>query len=952
MWWTTKMQSRNKRSINMNDLKKISCIGLLFLVTSMLHGQSLESIRFSEEHHLLIQSCEPSISLSEGLPLVSYQLGEEEFSTAYSTQPIDIAFTAQPFEHGIKGIINFRNSSSDTITLHNVVPLGRNAEHVYITGKGSHGLSRTHLFRPGYAPVNVIVPDNAWELGFTCAETNGKDNIVALVRRDNKSLQDGRIRRFETILYPGGTVKYNFWLDKYQGDWQNGLRLMFQDRLLYDVHVGSFDNSLHEREDQQWIRDAYAVNLMMAWDKRFYDCTDNSFHVKEHLEKMRKLMGGYDVYGIWPTWPALGMDQRNQWDMFRDLPGGFNKLKEISELCHQMGSYFFLCYNPWDGSTRSDEGHFDGMTNITRLTNIDGFVLDTSGGSSKELQDAVDAARDGVVMYSEGMAVPHDMQGIVSGRVHNALYYPPILNLNKFIKPQFAIFRVAEEAREPIKREFNLSFFNGYGTEINSFPAGRFEWSDNQMRYWGKLLQIQRENSGSFLQNSYTPLIPTIVDSIFVNEWPNGAKTIYTIFNLHPGGFKGRLFEANKGDADSHYVDLFHHEELEVDIVDDKKYVPAKLDGFNMFDLGTNNEGSVSVIALLPKLISVELSGGDVLTFSSKGGNSIRIWAGTPSYEKSPVVFGVEEQSVKLLSLFPDYEGKFIIQAFEDNELIDERIINIKPGTARLISDLETTPRASKAPEGMVLIPSGIFNCDTYRTGDNFINYPENPTAEGEQIAMNKFYMDKYPVTNGQYKDFMDVSGYQPDDTTNFLKHWINGNIPEGMENHPVIYVTLEDAKAYAKWAGKRLPTEVEWQYAAQTEDANEWPWIQDTPVEREEERITNTLSVWKIKGIDSTRCNLGDGSLYPVGKYKEGVNPHGLYDLVGSVWQLTNDQYDNTTYKYIMVKGGSYFLPTSSFWYIQGGPRELNFRQYLLRVSPSFERKATVGFRCVKDAL
>jgi formylglycine-generating enzyme required for sulfatase activity len=217
---------------------------------------------------------------------------------------------------------------------------------------------------------------------------------------------------------------------------------------------------------------------------------------------------------------------------------------------------------------------------------------------------------------------------------------------------------------------------------------------------------------------------------------------------------------------------------------------------------------------------------------------------------------------------------------------------------------------------------------------------------------MSKFFMDKYPVTNKQYKEFLDASGYQPNDTTNFLKHWTNGKIPKGTDNHPVIYITLEDANAYANWAGKRLPTEIEWQYAAQTEDGNEWPWIQDTPVEREEEFITNTLSVWKIKGIDSTRCNLGDGSLYPVGKYKEGVNPYGLYDLVGSVWQLTSDQYDNTTYKYIMVKGGSYFLPTSSFWYVQGGPRELNFRQYLLRVSPSFERKATVGFRCVKDAL
>ena len=146
-------------------------------------------------------------------------------------------------------------------------------------------------------------------------------------------------------------------------------------------------------------------------------------------------------------------------------------------------------------------------------------------------------------MYSEGMAVPRDMQGIVSGRVHNALYYPPLLNLNKFIKPEFAIFRVAEEAREPIRREFNISFFNGHGTEINSFPPGRFGWSDEQLRYWGQLLRVQREHSNNFLQAAYTPLIPTLADSIYVNRWLGLSKTLYTVFNLHPEGFCGNLFE-------------------------------------------------------------------------------------------------------------------------------------------------------------------------------------------------------------------------------------------------------------------------------------------------------------------------------------------------------------------------------------------------------------------------
>ncbi len=936
----------------MKFTKRYSLTALVSLACAFAYGQSLKTIQVDSKAHLIVQSAGPDINWDRQRPLVSFRIGDQYHTTHAKSDQVEITFRTEPYAYGIKGKINFKNISADTIVLHNVVPLGESDDHVYITGKGDHGLSRTHLFRPGYSPVNVIVPDNAWELGFSAIDLPGEKNVVALTRRDRATIQNGRRGRFETALYPGGMVAYNFWMDQYEGDWQEGLRLMFQKRYLYDVEPGTFDDAILRRKDLQWFRNCYAVNLMGGWDTRFYDYQDTSFHVREYLTKMKTLMGGYEVYSIWPTWPALGMDQRNQWDMFRDLPGGYEQLRQLSDQCHNLATKFFICYNPWDESTRSEEGHLDGMTTITKTVNIDGFVLDTRGKGSIELQNAVDAARSGVIMYSEGMAVPADMQTIPSGRVHNALYYAPMLNLNKFIKPDFAIFRVAEEARERIRREFNTSFFNGYGTEVNSFSPGRFEWSEEQMRYWGKLLLIQRENSENFIQAGYLPLIPTLSDSIYVNKWPAAEKTIYTIYNLHPGGFTGNLFESESQEG-FHFIDLFHHEELHLDTVDGKYYIPAKLDAFNRYDLGTNNESSVSAIARLPRLLTVSLNRKtDQLTFSSLKGDKIRIWAGTPSYGKTPKEFDINQKTIQLLDEFPAYEGKFVIQLFRKNELLDETIEMITPGTARLISRPEKTEAVKTTPKGMALIPAGMFSCNSYRTGDSFIAYPDDLTRKGEKVEMKKFYMDQYPVTNAQYKEFLKATRYQPADTTNFLKHWKNRRVPEGQEQFPVIYVTLEDAKAYAKWAGKRLPTELEWQYAAQTEKGNEWPWIQKKPIRRVEDFITNTLSVWKLEGIGPDRCNLGDGSLYPVGKYPKGKNPYGLYDLVGCVWQLTSDLYDNTTYRYVMVKGGSYFLPSSSFWYVQGGPRELNFRQYLLRVSPSFERKATVGFRCVKDTL
>ena len=877
---------------------------------------------------------------SVDLPLFSYEINRMPFISGEAS-PLQLSFNQLQFTSGVKGEIHFKNASKDTLTLSNVVPFGRSDHQVFITGLGDHLLSRTHLFLPGKKPVNVIVPDNAWELGYAGVKLNDSQNAFALVRRDLNSLQNVTRKRFETIIPPGGSVNYYFYADYYTGEWQEGLRRAFQERSLYDV--SSFNADMYQREDLKWIRKAYVMHLIMAWDKEFYDYETGKFNLTSFVERGKKLYGGDDVFCIWPTWPTLGVDQRNQFDMYRDLPGGLNAIRALADTLRKSGTKFFIAYNPWDESTRS-EGHLQGLADLISETSADGVVLDTKGESSKELQEAADKVKTGVIMYSEGMAVPKDMTGIVSGRVHNALYYPPMLNLNKLIRPDFAIFRVAEVYKEPIQREYAVAFFNGYGTEINQFPPGHPDYEEKQYEYLGKTSRILRENTENFTDGKLTPLIETLHDSIWVNQWQTPAKTIYSIFSLKPEGFKGKLFKVDVK-PNHHVVDLWHHKELKI-LADG--YVEVETNSFDNSLIGTNNEGNVDCIAILPKIIDTKLEGNTLSLHASKG-TAIKVWAGDPSYSKEPLTLSISNQQILLHEKFGRYEGKFVVQLFEQDLLLDEVIFHVVPGTPRLVSQKETTPTESKAPMGMLKIPAGKF---LYKTthGDAFIPYP----TEGldQTYDMNSFYMDKFPVTNIQFKNFMESTSYQPNDPTNFLKHWINGTIPKGEQSFPVVYISYEDAKAYAAWAKKRLPSELEWQYAAQTTLLNEWPWKQQKPATRKEQFVTETLTVTAIEGIDPKHTNLGDGKPFAVGSYNKGANPHGLQDLVGCVWQLTHDVYESGSYRYIIMKGGSYFKPSSSWWYVQGGPRELHYRQALLRVSQSFERNSTVGFRCVKDAL
>ena len=918
----------------------------------IVQAQSMKSLTISTEKGVEVTSLD-NVKPLQQFPLVSFKVGDKEYNSLdakringkpFVAGGIAMEWRTFDYNYGAKVEIKFTNQSNDTVLLHNVVPLGEADNHIYITGKGNHGLSRTHLFRPGYAPVNVIVPDNAWELGFSAIDLADGKKVCALTRRTRDSIVKGKRRRFETELYPGGSISYILWADFYQDDWREGLRLMFQDRMLYDVEPGKFDSTLLQRDDLKWVRHAYVSHLIQNWDNYYYDYTTGKFGLEDFVKKGKKLYGGDDFIGIWPTWPTLGLDQRNQWDLFRDLPGSMEQIKKLAEMCNSYHSRLFICYNPWDASTRS-ESHTSGMAGIISATGADGVVLDTQGASSLALQHAADSVRAGVIMYSEGMAVPRDMQGIVSGRVHNALYYCPMLNLNKLIKPEFAIFRVAELYKEPIRREYNVALFNGYGTEMNIFAPGKPEWADEQYRYLGRTSRILRENTLNFVSRDFKPLIPTTRDQIWVNQWNTSAKKIYTIFSLVPEGYKGLLFEV-KPQSGKHFVDLWNHQEKEAEQVGEKYFIEVETDAFNQSWLGTNNEGAVGCMAEFPELLNVSRE-SDVLNVEASGGTEIRIWAGAPDYEKTPLLLQSGKHDIRLTENFGRFEGRFVVQLFDTDILLDERVITIIPGTPRLVSKPEKSSVSTSAPNGMVKIPSGKFTFNT-TNGDEFIPYPKD--NQGKSIDMSAFWMDKTPVTNKQFKTFLDASQYHPKDAANFLKHWVNGQMPEGQENFPVVYISYEDAKAYASWVGKRLPTEIEWQYAAQTPKGNEWPWIQKKPVKRVEEVITETLTILKLEGIDARMCNLGDGKLYEVGKYPKGANPFGLEDLVGCVWQLTNDLYVNGSYRYIIMKGGSYFKPSSSWWYVQGGPRELHYRQYLLRVSEGFERNSTVGFRCVKD--
>jgi hypothetical protein len=182
-------------------------------------------------------------------------------------------------------------------------------------------------------PVNVVLPDNAWELGYASRKLNDSINECALLRRDRETVENGQRKRFETILYPNGKLSYQYFSAEFRGGWQEVYASCSRRKnyMIFPLLTAHYTGE----KDLEWIRKSYVMHLIMAWDKNFYD--SGKIQLQAFETRGKKLYGGDDVIGIWPTWPSLGLDQRNQFDLYRDLPGGTSALKSNFKVAARHG---------------------------------------------------------------------------------------------------------------------------------------------------------------------------------------------------------------------------------------------------------------------------------------------------------------------------------------------------------------------------------------------------------------------------------------------------------------------------------------------------------------------------------------------------------------------------------------------------------------------------------------
>jgi formylglycine-generating enzyme required for sulfatase activity len=645
-----------------------------------------------------------------------------------------------------------------------------------------------------------------------------------------------------------------------------------------------YSNANYNYKEIQWVKSNFIQTQMMAQECSFYDLVKNEYTVDKYLNEITAKYGGLNSVLIWPTYPNMGIDNRNQFDWIRCMPGGLKGVKKMVEQFHKHGIKVLLPYNPWDIGTRR-EPYNDAQTyaKILKYVNADGINGDVTLGLGVNWRNIFDKAKKGLAIEPELDYDDKDLEYDQMGWGYWEFPFIPSISKLKWIEPAHMVHISDRWARDHTNN-LQYAFFNGVG-----FVAWENIWSIyNEMtpRASETVKRISKIESYFYkllTGKGWEPHYPMLSSGVFASKWTGTDCSLWTIVNRNDFGVKG-----------------------------DQMKIPYK-EGVSYFDVWNGC-----------KLDSVSEGKDKALSFEIEpDGYGAVLAINNPS---------VNDSLRNLLRQMHELAKTKLMDYSNEWKPVQQEIVKI-----------DSTPLAGKVPEGMIEIP-----CTRYIMNVNGIEIEggENPGVDvqmpGEDIARRhhrfivdipKFYIDKYPVTNREFKKFIKAAHYKPVDKINFLKDWKKGTYPAGWGDKPVTWVDIEDARAYAKWAGKRLPHEWEWQYAAQGTDGRSYPWGSDWAAAN----VPLADTGHELRGPDS------------VSAHPQGKSPFGVEDMVGNVWQWTDEYVDAHT-RCAILRGGSYYHPQGSYWYFPQAYKLCEHGKYLL-MSPGQNRSGTLGFRCVKDA-
>jgi gamma-glutamyl hercynylcysteine S-oxide synthase len=641
----------------------------------------------------------------------------------------------------------------------------------------------------------------------------------------------------------------------------------------------------YARPELAWGQRSFIQPQMMVEDRFFYDPVAGKYTVDRYLADLNERYGGIDSVLIWPVYPNIGIDSRSQHDLLHDLPGGLAGVREMVAEFHHHKVRVLFPVMPWDtGTHRPDVPFWDAALRDMRAIGADGINGDTYNGIPREFLASSQAHAYPLALEPENHLDRGEMLWFNTMSWGYWKYQPcPVVSKYKWLEPRHMV-NVCERWARDRTDGLQSAFFNGVGYESWENVWGI--WNQITPRDAAALRRISliyRALPDLLTSPDWEPHVATLQEAVYASAFPGKSRTLFLL--------------VNRGRHDAHGNQLA---------------VPNR-PGTRFYDLWNGIE------------LHPDRSGSEVLlSFPLEA----RGYAAVLANSSDQAADNIET----LLSASARLAKTPVGGLSTKHRVLTQHLV-----------DIPATPVSTATPAGMVAIPAGKFRFKVsgveIEGGDEpgvDVQYPweEFPRRHHDhELDIKPFYMDRFPVTHADFKKFLDASHYRPKDDHNFLKDWVDGSYPAGWAKKPVTWVSLEDARAYAAWAGRRLPHEWEWEYAAQGLDGRPYPWG----------FAANPSAIPKPEYGPQPR------PATDVDAFPRGASPFGVHDLTGNVWQWTDEFTDEHT-RAAIVRGGAFYRPAGSMWYF---PRNSNLSEHgkYLLMAPCKDRSAMIGFRCVVDA-
>ena len=761
-----------------------------------------------------------------------------------------------------------------------------------------------------------------------------------------------------------------------------------------------FNGSAFAEPALAWTRTAFIGPQMHVYDRFFFDPTRGNgtggagYTVDRWLADLNARYGGIDRAVLWPTYTNLGVDERNQFDLTRSLPGGAAGLKAVVAQLRARGVRTLWAYNPWDRSTAGSEhaGATDpaALATLIRDTGADGFNGDCMGHIPRAFQDAARAiAGRPIAMEAEGglghflaggeADLNYDTLGWAEGFLDREVGAPedaPDVDKAKWVSGGKAMSSWSDRYAGSLVAldQFDAAASKIPALQTQFFNALGFQSWENVWGVWNGITPRDGEalrrcgtmlrffgGRGFLTSRDWVPHTAEALQmerGVFASAFPSpsGAETVYLLVNRRPTPLAAPQLRPAAAAAAAavaakyYYYDCYNGAELAL-----------AADGSLSFEIEGSGFGCVLAT---PNATAAAAASATAASAAARAAAGERLRSGAPAPPPTlPVLLAhMSALTARPLSSFSP-AWHFLPQAMVNG----------------------STPRRplGNASTGEVYVHGGPFHFNASSvqieggagsgTGAQFPWEPHPQRRHSRDMQLSALYVDKHPVTNAQYAEFLAASGYAPADTARWLEQNFEppgaggaGQQPRrpraGWEQRPVTFVSLADARAYCAHHGKRLPQAYEWQYFAMGPGAFRlYPWGDaDDPT--------------RTPAVSNNFTNPGPE---PVGLHPRGASPFGVQDLVRSVWQMTSEFSDSHT-RLLLLRGGANYNPWrggptnashpapgafdpatgqnlthpqgGSRWYFRPAYRLDAFNQYLL-MSGSYERSSTIGFRCVADA-